>query len=229
MPDEEIAQFFAPSSDGDSQQTYKAILDGLESLQTSEIRARNGAKELPPVPSLIIDGIPGIPLERSLRNPDVFYQGEDIVYDTVLRYNGGYVTSENYNVYATVKSSPRAQTPVWEGFLDNGVYEDNTRPGYFELWIPSAVTANFLAGSYYLHVLLKEKLGRGAGRFDRQYVVLQTYFNIDYSNFSPAPESRQPGAAQELRNAQTSTWPNSPDTIGRPVMSDVINEMLGTQ
>jgi hypothetical protein len=229
MTDADIAQFFSPAGNGDSQQVYKTVLDGLESLQTSEIRARNGSKEQPPAPSLIIDGIPGIPFERTLRNPDVFYQGEDIVYDVVLRYNGGFVASENYDVRVIVKSSPRAQTAAWEGYLDNGVYEDKTRPGYFEIWIPSAITSNFLAGSYYLHVLLKEKLGSGSGRFDRQYVALQTHFNIDYSNFSPAPESRQPGAAQELRKAQTSTWPNSPDTIGRPVMSDVINEMLGTQ
>jgi hypothetical protein len=229
MADEEIAQFFAPASNGNSQQVYKAVLDGLASLQVSEIRARNGAKELPPIHSLILDGIPGIPFERTSRNPDVFYQGEDVIYDTVIRYNGGYVTSDDYDVQAIVKSSPRAPVAAWHGILDNGVYEDRTRPGYFEVWIPSAATSKLLAGSYYLHILLKEKLGKGAGKFDRQYVILQTVFNIDYSNFSPAAESRQPGAAQQLRNNLDTTWPNAPDTIGRPARSDVVNEMFGTQ
>jgi len=229
MADEEIAQFFAADSKGDSQELHKAIISGLESLQTSELRARNRPPELTPIPSLLIDGIPGIPFERTIRNPDVFFQGEDVIYDAIIRYNGGLVTSDNYDVLVSVKSSPRAQKATWEGFFDNGVYEDRTRPGCFEIWIPSASTANFLAGSYYLQVLLKERIGRGAGRFDRQYVVLQTYFNIDYSNFSPAPESRQPGEAQNIRNNTVSTWPNSPDTIGRPVRSDVVNELFGTQ
>jgi hypothetical protein len=193
----------------------------------SELRARNRQSELAPIPSLILDGIPGIPFEKTLANPDLFYQGEDIIYDAVLVYNSEYVSSTDYDVIVSVKRTPRDQTAVWEGVLDNGVYEIKEQPGRFEIWIPSTVTGTFLSGSYYLQVLLREKLGRGKGRFDRQYVILRTHFNIDYSNFSPAAESRQTGAGQNLRNNLQATWPNAPDTIGKTPIPDVINEALG--
>jgi hypothetical protein len=227
MADEEISQFFAVNNSGNSQEVYKAVIDGLESLQSSELRTRNRQPVRPPASSLLIDGVPGMPFENTTPNPDSFFQGEDIVYDAILLAGGKYVSSEYYDVLVRIKKTPRDSSPSWEGFLDNGIYEDKTQPGRFELWIPSAVTGTFLAGSYYLQIILKEKLGKGGGRFDRQYVALQTYFNIEYGNFSPAPESRQPGEGQQLRNSLVATWPNAPDTIGRSPIADVVNEMLG--
>lgn len=229
MPDEDIAQFFAPDNKGDSQQIHKAIIDGLESLRMPEIQARNRQIKLSPIPTIILDGIPGMPFERAIPNPDVFYQGEDIIYDASLIYNGTPVTADNYDVLVSVKRTPRDQTASWEGVLDNGVYEDKEQPGRFEFWIPSAVSGTFLAGSYYLQVLLRERLGKGKGRFDRQHIILQTYFNIEYGNFSPAPESRQAGPGQQLRNNLQATWPNAPDTVGKTPVPDVINEALGRQ
>ena len=227
MSDEEISQFFAPDNKGDSQALYKAVVDGLESLQTSELQARNRQFKLVPNSTIVLDGIPGMPFERTLPNPDLFYQGEDIIYDALLINNGTHVDSETYDIIVSVKKTPRDQAATWEGILDNGVYEDKSQPGHFEFWIPSAVSGTFLAGTYYLQVMLREKLGKGKGRFDRQYVVLQTYFNIDYGNFSPAPESRQVGPGTELRNNLQATWPNAPDTVGRTPIPDVINEMMG--
>lgn len=227
MSDEEISQFFITDNKGDSQEVYKAVIDGLESLRVSELRARNRQFKINSVPTIILDGIPGVPFEKSNPNPDVFYQGEDIIYDAVLIYNGKYVNTDDHEILVRVKKTPRDPSPSWEGFLDNGVYEYKETPGKFEFWIPSTVSGSFLAGSYFLQVLLKEKIGRGAGRFDRRYVILETYFNIDYGNFSPAPESRQPGEAQQLRSNLPSTWPNAPDTVGRPPVPDTINEMFG--
>lgn len=227
--DDDISQFFAPDNSGNSQQIYKTVIDGLESLKTSEIRARNRQFRQIQNASILIDGIPNIPFERTIPNPDLFFQGEDIIYDVLLLHNGEYVSSNDYDIIVAIKKTPRDSTTTWEGFLDNGIYADTQNPGSFEIWIPSAATGGFLAGTYYLQILLKEKLGKGKGRFDRQYVVLQTYFNIDYGNFSPAPESRKTGPGQQLRNTLEATWPNAPDTVGKTPIPDVIGEKLGMQ
>lgn len=229
MADEEISQFFTVNNRGNSEEVHKTIIDGLEALRVSEIRARSRQYKPNIVSPILVDGIPGIPFEKANSNPDIFYQGEDIIYDAVLIYNGNYVNTDDHTVLVCVKKTPRDPAPSWEGFLDNGVYEDKGVPGKFEFWIPSAVSSNFLAGSYFLQVQLQEKIGKGLGRFDRRYIILETYFNIDYGNFSPAPESRQPGAAQQLRNNLTATWPNAPDTVGKSPIPDVINERFGVQ
>lgn len=211
MIDETTPQFFTPTATGDSASVYKAVINNLESLQASEIKARNRQFNASPTNTLILDGIPGVPFERGAPNPDVFYQGEDIVYDVYLLHDSLPVSSNVYDISAVVKSSPRASTPVWEGTLDAGLYDTPDRAGFYELWIPSTVTEGFIAGTYYLQLQIKEKIG--SGRFSRRFVLLSTYFNIDYSNFSPNAESRTNGG---LRTSLESVWPNASNTIGKP-------------
>jgi len=211
MIDETTPQYFTPTATGDSATVYKDVINNLESLQSSEIKARNRQFNVSPVNTLMLDGIPGIPFERSAPNPDVFYQGEDVVYDMYLVHDGTPVSSSVYDISAVVKSSPRAQTITWQGTQDDGVYDVPDQPGFFELWIPSVATEQFIAGTYYLQIQVVEKTG--AGRFPRKFVLLTTYFNIDYSNFSTNSESRN---NQGLRTSLESVWPNSPNTIGRP-------------
>jgi hypothetical protein len=211
MPDETTSQYFTPTASGDSASVYKAVINHLESLQSSEIKARGRQPSASPANTLMLDGLPGIPFERSAPNPDVFYQGEDVVYDVYLLHDGAPVSSSVYDISVVVKTSPRAQSPVWEGVLDAGLYDVAERPGFYELWIPSVTTETFIAGTYHLQLQITEKLG--AGRFPRRFVLLSTYFNIDYSNFSPSPESRDNTG---LRTSLASIWPNSPNTVGKP-------------
>lgn len=216
-----VPQFFTPASRGDSQAVYKTLVDNLEALQTSEIKARNRQFSVEPPTSLAIDGVPGIPFEAGTPNPDLFYQGEDIVYDLFLIHNGKPVAKEDYTVKVIIKSSPRAYTVNWQGELNSGVYPTPQGAGYYELWIPSTATEALYAGTYYLNVLIQERVGAGKGRFDRKYVLLQTYLNIAYSNFSEHPESRgnYPGGLN--RGGVETVWPNSPNTIGvKPTPTD---------
>jgi hypothetical protein len=215
MPDDNVPQFFTPNAKGESASVYKAVIGHLESLQTSEIKARNRQFAASPVNTLMLDGIPGVPFERGSPNPDTFYQGEDIVYDLYLIHDGAPVEMNNYEISAVLKPSPRAQRITWQGTHDDGVYEVAGQPGYYELWIPSKSTEQFVAGTYYLQVQIKEKLAAGQGRFDRRFVLLQTYLNIDYSNFSTNPASR----TNDARQGVEPIWPNSPNTIGTPRLS----------
>jgi hypothetical protein len=210
MLDETTPQFFTPTATGDSASVYKEVINNLESLQSSKIKARGRQASASSTNTLILDGIPGIPYERSAPNPDVFYQGEDVVYDMYLLHDGAPVSSNAYDISVVIKSSPRASSATWEGSLDVGIYDSPDRPGFYELWIPSTATEGFIAGTYYLQVQIKEKIG--AGRFPRRFVLLSTYFNIDYSNFSSNAESR---AKTGLRTSLESIWPNSPNTVGR--------------
>jgi hypothetical protein len=212
MIDETAPQFFIPNATGESVSVYKTVIDNLEALQSSEIKARNRQPSVTTqTKTLILDGIPGIPFDGGAPNPDVFYQGEDVVYDLYLLQDGDPVSSDVFDITAIVKPSPRANTTLWEGVIDAGVYTVPDRPGFYELWIPATTTETFIAGTYYLQVQTKEKTG--AGRFPRRTVLLTTYFNIDYSNFSANPESRNNA---DLRASVTAIWPNSPNTIGKP-------------
>lgn len=214
--------FYVPDSKGDSEQIYKIVQEHTEYLKVSEIRARTGQTDKY-ANKMVIDNIPGIPFERGPQNPDSFYQGEDIVYDVYLFFDGKDVTTEYYDISVTVKPNSRAYTPVWVGNLDFGIYEIKDAPGRFELWIPSAITANFLAGSYYLDVQGSEKIGRGEGKYDRKNILVQTIFNISYSNFSNNPESASSNRSGIGRGSLEATWPNRPDTIGKPV--SILNQL----
>jgi hypothetical protein len=221
MEEKGPSQFYTPASSGDSRIVYKIAIDAQETLQTSRIRARNPQSNSINIPSLTIDGIPGVPFERGIPNPDTFYQGEDIVYDLFLYYEGDYVKAADYDVLVSVKTSPRASSAVWTGSIDNGVYPIPNNEGYFELWIPSTITSTFLAGSYYLDVLLQEQIGRGKGRYDRKYVLVRTAFNIEFSNFSTNAESV---TNTTLRQGVVGVWPNTPDTIGRPASTPSLDQ-----
>jgi len=217
MPDNDVtSQYFMPDANGGSQAVAKIVADTTEALQSSLIKARGRQFKSSPPSALAIDGIPGIPFERGEPNPDTFFQGEDIVYDLFLFYDGKPVSSEEFDVLISLKTSPRAGTASWLGSTtDMGVYPTPTGSGYYEVWIPSSVTDNLLAGTYHLDVLIKEKLGSGKGRYDRKYMILQTYLNIDYGNFSLRPETAGRAAENPSKRSDAEpTWPNSPNTIG---------------
>jgi hypothetical protein len=215
MPDDITPQFFAPDAQGNNQAIYKTIIDNLEALQTSQIKARNRQYKVMPTSTLVLDGIPGIPFERSMPNPDLFYQGEDIVYDMFLFHDGQPVSAKDYDIQVYIKTSPRAQELAWEGSIDNGIYAVPNDSGYYELWIPSSITSGFYAGTYYVNVQIQERVGSGKGRYDRKYVLLQTYFSLDYSNFSPSPEGNGRSPHGLNRAGVEPVWPNTPDTIGK--------------
>jgi hypothetical protein len=223
MSEDITPQFFTPDEAGDSQSVYKVISDNTEALQTSQLKARNRQFIATPSSTLPLDGIPGIPFERGSPNPDLFYQGEDIIYDLFLFHDGKPVSAQDYDVSVIIKTSPRAAKVIWAGSLDNGIYPTINDSGHYELWVPSAATEELYAGTYHLNVQIKERLGSGKGRFDRKYVLLQSYFNIDYSTFSPSPETAANLPGKLTRAGVESTWPNTPNTVGqnRTLMDEV--------
>jgi hypothetical protein len=208
---ESISQYFVPNTLGDSVEISKIISENAEKLLVSEIRARATQNKEPwyAASSFGVDGTPGIPFERGAPNPDLFYQGEDIVFDLLLVHDGKKVTSNDFKIQAIVKTSPRAVGEIYSAELDKGIDPWPNTPGYFELWIPSSITATMLPGTYILAVQISERIGQGSGKYDRKHIALQHYFNIEYSNFSTTVEN----SSNILRGSVEPTWPNSPSTI----------------
>lgn len=207
---EEISQFYVNDDKGTSQGVPKVNNSGMVELRASQILSRLSQRSIHPQSSTYIDGIPGIPFESGVTNPDVFFQGEDIIYDMFIFFNGAPVVKEDYEILAAIKTSPRASRGWTGSIAEGGIYQTAEKLGYYELWIPAAVTQTFLAGTYYINVAIREKFAAGKGRFDRKYTVLKTYFNIDYGNFSENVENR----GNDKRSNVEPTWPNSPNTIG---------------
>jgi hypothetical protein len=223
MPDNFTPQFFTPDDQGDPTYVYKTIESNAEIFKKSEIRARGDQSDLITRQNSAVDNIPGIPFERGIPNPTLFYQGEDAVYDMYLYNAGSPVLTQDYDITALIKTSPRASTIVWQGGIDSGIFTNNDNlPGYYELWIPATVTSAMLAGAYYIDILITERMGKTGGRYDRKKVLLQTVFNIEYSNFSPAPESVGSSNDAPSRSTVEETWPNKPDTVGRSI--DKLNQ-----
>jgi hypothetical protein len=213
MP-EDFPQYYTPNPAGLGQGLAKTIADNLEVLEASHLRARAGIRGELPLTKAVLDGVPGIIFERGAPNPDVFFQGDDIVYDVFLAHDGKKVLPEDFAVLVRVKTSPRSQVVVYSASLEDGIYYGNT-PGVYELWIPSAITENLLAGTYHLQIQLVERVGTGRGRHDRKFTVLQHHFNIDYGTFSDHVEASNTNQNNLTRAAADSTWPNQPNTLGR--------------
>jgi len=184
--------------------------------QTSMLQARGRQPVVARDTQMLTEGIPGVPFQEGMPNPDVFYQGDDIVYDAFLFFKGAPVTSEKYNILVSIKASPRAVKALWNGTIEDGVAELKTAgPGYFEIWIPGAATAKAPAGSYYMAVWVKERFAAGGGKYDRSGVIAEHIFHIAYSNFSPLPETvSKEGGGGLRRETIERTWPPSPPTVG---------------
>lgn len=117
------------------------------------------------------------------QEPIQFYQGEDIVMEFYLQYEGENVLSADWNIEATVKSTPYTHDIVWTGVVNNGLYTDNNTPGFYKVIIPSHVMNEARSGTYWLDVMIREISGEGIK--DLNILVLRQPFGFDYSASSP--------------------------------------------
>lgn len=129
----------------------------------------------------IYDGYPEPP---GVPAPIQYYTGEDIEFDVLLHYNGKPVLTEDWDITAIVKSNVYQHCTRWVGELNNGIYLNNTT-GYYKFLIPSQETANWLPGTYWMDVVIREKLGRGTGPKDLDVYLMRQPFGVDYSVASP--------------------------------------------
>jgi len=157
-------------------------------------------------------GFPGMPFDQGAANPDNFCQGEDVILDTFLYFLGAPVATEQYTVQVFLKASLRELEPLWIGELTNGLYLTE-RVGFYTVWIPGSLTAEFTAGTYYMDIQVKEEVATGAGPRDRISKLVSYVFNIEYCAMSPNPENIK--NSYEHRGAQEAIWPNTPNPSSR--------------
>jgi len=150
--------------------------------------------------------LPDVPEPTGKPIPINFYQGEDIVINFYLTFNGEPVTEDKWDIVGTVKKNQYAQNVLWEAKINNGLYKQKP-DGYYQVILPSEASATFLSGTYWLVVMIHEKSGEGPKDLD--LVVLNQPFSINYSAASPNPGKALDRTATE----QTYPPPVMPDTI----------------
>jgi hypothetical protein len=209
---QENNRYFVNDIHGESIAMNLVSVNGVMQEKKCIISGRNKGKDITNVSCFATHGFPGIPLEKGIPNPDTFLQGEDAIFDSFLFYEGKEVVPADFNISVVLKASPRAVDKVWTGILENGIFQQQ-KPGFYTIWIPSLVTSQLLAGTYYMEVILKEGVGRGDGAHDRTISLAQYPFNIDYGVVSDNPETIS-NQNNKIRGTLEQTWPNSPNTIG---------------
>ena len=157
-------------------------------------------------------GLPGIPFIPGTPNPSNFCQGEDVLFDALLIYQGKPAVSENYNISATLKPSLRSFSVLWQGALGNGISKERDEGAYL-IWIPSRKTTELFAGSYVLNISIHEPVGQGAGAHDKRISLIDVMFNIEYCGGSPNPESLKKEETALRRDNLEKSWPNAPSTV----------------
>lgn len=111
------------------------------------------------------------------------YAGETLDFDIYLNAGDKPVLAKDWDILANVKSSTAETSSVWVGTLQNGVYENN-KTGYYKILIPAEKTKDWLAGTYWLEILIKEKVAKFNNISDVFSVVLRLPISVDYGNHS---------------------------------------------
>jgi len=217
MPNEQIyPQYFAqPMQQGEdkTKEIYMDLVSNREVPKRSRIWAYKQNDEEVAIRSTMIDGMPGMPLETGMPNPDVFQQGEDVVFALLLIQEGVRVQQADYDITVFLKSSAHSTTLLATYTIGSGLAEMNDTAGMYTLTIPSELTSTLLAGAYYLAVQIKEKVS--VSRFERRFIALQHNFCIEYGLFSPnIVNARQQQVEMEAKN--TPTEPIAVATGGYP-------------
>ncbi len=114
--------------------------------------------------------------------PIDFYQGEDIVMEVFLNYNGDPVSVEEWEITGVVKKNKYADTQLWEAELDKGIYKTHT-VGFYKVILDAEKSARFVPGTYWLTIFIKQK--NSDNPRDLQFVVLNQAFSINDSAGSP--------------------------------------------
>jgi hypothetical protein len=152
------------------------------------LRPRLNVPEPVPASPIAEFGFPGIPFVPATPPVPVFSQGETIVYDAQLCVDGALIAPTGWDIKCILKKSEFAIEVLWQGILNNGLYfSPNT--SQYQIWIPSDVTADLFAGTYFMDVIASELIGSGTGVKDRTILLITLPIGIRYTPSSPHPDS----------------------------------------
>lgn len=143
----------------------------------------------------------GVPTPPGQPDPVQYYQGEDIIFEVFLNYNDVPVIVDDWDIRGIVKKNAFATDVAWTGTIEGGIFVQ-TKPGFYKIIIPSDVTAIFYAGTYWLDVVISQKVGKGEER-DITAIIMHQPFSIDYSVGSPNP----PKDLKNISPCQEATTP----------------------
>lgn len=123
--------------------------------------------------------------------PPSFSQGEDVIFAILLYFEGQPLDPEKYVIDVIIKKNPYAQNILWHGLIGAGITAKYQNvPGYYQIWMPAAVSSYFLPGCYYMDIRIVEKVGEGPLAKDRTIRLYNTLFDLNLSAMSPNPKLR---------------------------------------
>lgn len=111
--------------------------------------------------------------------------GEDVQLIGFLQVDGVPVNVDDWNVKVIVKSNRFSEVSTWEGVINNGIYMQASKPGKYQVIIPSDVFTCQPQGTYWLSIYLKEKVGKGKGIIDRTVSAMTIPITLNQSVISP--------------------------------------------
>lgn len=181
------------------------------SIQARQYRESEFTSNYPEQGQLSLTGIPGVPFSKKVEKPPLYFQGEDVFFDTILYVENKIVTSDKWIVSAIVKPTKYLYNPIWKGVHGAGIY-DGDGPGQYVVGITANYTKGWAAGTYWLDIVIQEKIGDG-GISDRTIVLARSCFDLEYSVSSPLPETRESGTVGFNRNDLPSSSPPAASTL----------------
>lgn len=111
------------------------------------------------------------------------YIGESLEFDIYLNKDNTPILTAQWDITALIKSSPASTNPTWSGELYNGIYENN-KQGYYKILIPAEQTKNWLAGTYWMDIIVHEKVAASKRITDELTILARIPICMDYANSS---------------------------------------------
>ena len=207
------SNFYQNNSDDSSSPVPSISFENERQLKQTVVQARDNQQYRINNSPIASFGIPGTPYDEGTDNPAYFLQGENVVFDAFLFYGGQEVDSEEYDIKVIVKTSPRAINTTWIGEIGSGITpSEGQGTGYYDINIPSAITANLYAGTYFADLLIVSKNTETPS----VHVIYNFSFEIGYGVSSPHPETMSTEDGGLKRTGLENTWPNTPSTFRGP-------------
>jgi hypothetical protein len=107
-----------------------------------------------------------------------FFLGEDILFRGYAAIDSEPLDINKWTLKAIVKSNSQSTQIIWEGFLNNGITMSLSKPGEYKILIPKETFNSHAAGTYWLGLLAKEKLGQGKEVIDRSKIIANIPFSL---------------------------------------------------
>lgn len=132
--------------------------------------------------------VQGAPEEYGLPDPPTFSQGDSILFQQYLEYEGTPVSTKDWDIEVTVKSTAFTSSTTLFGGVEGA---SGGSVGFYKIHLPKEVTAALAPGTYFLDIRITQPIGSGTPK-DQSITISKIPFLIILSVGSPNPQEAIP-------------------------------------